>query len=203
MLSPLKLLSFLYLLSLTSAFSSTTPSSSSSPPPPTVYTATIHHLLPSSNPPLPLASLSYHPAYPEQATLLSFTPPPPPLRAAPNSEANSTELTRVAVAIGDSEEEARYRTTLTSLASFHPPYKGRFRLAVTRSGEVLGVSWHATATTTTIGAAGAGNRGRKGQFDLLVEKQGPRPVLEKFIVKGQPTVNEEGEDVVEKTLFQK
>lgn len=118
----------------------------------------------------------------------------------------------MAIAIGDSEE-ARYRTTLTSLVSFHLPYKGRFRLVVTRSGEVLGVSWHATATTTKIGAAGdiptttagAGNNRnrRKGEFDLLVEKQGPKPVLEKFIVKGQPTVNEEGEEVVEKTLFQR
>lgn len=188
MLSSRKLLPFLYLLSLTSA--------SSSPPPPTAYTATIHHLLPSSKTPLPLASLSYNPAYPEQATLLSLTPPRAP------TSANSTELTRVAIAI---DSEPRYRTTLTSLASFHPPYKGRFRLIVTRSGEVLGVSWH--ATVTTIGAAGdsstAGNRGTKGEFDLLVEKQGPRPVLEKFLVKGQPTVNEEGEEVVEKTLFQR
>lgn len=111
------------------------------------------------------------------------------------------------------EEEGRYRTTLTSLASFYPPYKGRFRLVVTRSGEVLGVSWHATVATTTktiIGAAGdisttttTTSAGRKGEFDLLVEKQGPRPVVEKFIVKGQPTVNEEGEEVVEKTLFQR
>lgn len=69
---------------------------------------------------------------------------------------------------------------------------------------MLGVSWH--ATVTTIGAGDiptAGNRGRKGEFDLLVEKQGPRPVLEKFVVKGQPKVNEEGEEVVEKTLFQR
>lgn len=28
-------------------------------------------------------------------------------------------------------------------------------------------------------------------------------MLEKFIVKGQPTVNEEGEEVVKKTFFQK
>lgn len=84
---------------------------------------------------------------------------------------------------------------------------------------MLGGSWHAAATanaaavTTTIGgsvagdnSATAGNKGRgsnKGDFDLLVEKQGPRPVLEKFVVKGQPTVNEEGEEVVEKTLFQR
>lgn len=82
---------------------------------------------------------------------------------------------------------------------------------------MLGVSWHATTTTTTTigaaaggdipttaGAAGNNNRNRrKGEFDLLVEKQGPKPVLEKFIVKGQPTVNEEGEEVVEKTLFQR
>jgi len=186
MLSSLNLLPFLYLLSLTSASSS---------PPPTAYTATVHHLLPSSKAPLPLASLSYNPAYPEQATLLSFTPPRAP------TSANSTELTRVAVAI---DSEPRYRTTLTSLASFHPPYKGRFRLIVTRSGEVLGVSWHATVTTTGAGdISTAGNRGTKGEFDLLVEKQGPRPVLEKFVVKGQPTVNEEGEEVVEKTLFQR
>lgn len=76
---------------------------------------------------------------------------------------------------------------------------------VTRGGEVLGGSWHATMTTIGAGDDGAtaGNGERKGEFDLLVEKQGPRPVLERFIVKGQPTVNEEGEEVVEKTLFQK
>lgn len=70
---------------------------------------------------------------------------------------------------------------------------------------MLGASWHAAVTTIRAGddSATVGNRGRKGEFDLLVEKQGPRPVLEKFIVKGQPTVNEEGEEVVEKTLFQK
>lgn len=28
-------------------------------------------------------------------------------------------------------------------------------------------------------------------------------MLEKFILKGQPTVNEEGEEVVKKTFFQK
>lgn len=77
-------------------------------------------------------------------------------------------------------------------------------MVVTRSGEVLGGSWHAAVTTIGAGdSATAGNRRTKGEFDLLVEKQGPRPVLEKFIVKGQPTVNEEGEEVVEKTLFQK
>lgn len=69
---------------------------------------------------------------------------------------------------------------------------------------MLGVSWHAAVTTIGAGdIATVGNRGRKGEFDLLVEKQGPRPILEKFVVKGQPTVNEEGEEVVEKTLFQK
>lgn len=69
---------------------------------------------------------------------------------------------------------------------------------------MLGGSWHAAVTTIGAGdSATAGNRRTKGEFDLLVEKQGPRPVLEKFIVKGQPTVNEEGEEVVEKTLFQK
>lgn len=77
-------------------------------------------------------------------------------------------------------------------------------MLVTRSGEVLGVSWHATVTTIGAGdSATAGIRGRKGEFDLLVEKQGPRPVLEKSVVKGQLIVNEEGEEVVEKTLFQK
>lgn len=69
---------------------------------------------------------------------------------------------------------------------------------------MLGVSWRATVTTTGAGdISTAGNKGTKGEFDLLVEKQGPRPVLEKFVVKGQPTVNEEGEEVVEKTLFQR
>lgn len=69
---------------------------------------------------------------------------------------------------------------------------------------MLGASWHAAVNTIVDGdSATAGNRGRKGEFDLLVERQGPRPVLEKFVVKGQPTVNEEGEEVVEKTLFQR
>lgn len=125
-------------------------------------------------------------------------------------------------AIEEEESESRYRTTLTSLASFHHPYKGRFRLVVTKNGQVLGASWHAAAhavttigggdsssssssSSATVAGVGGSKRGRKGEFDLLVERQGPRPVLEKFIIKGQPTVtvNEEGEEVVEKTLFQR
>ncbi len=59
----------------------------------------------------------------------------------------------MAVAI---DSESRYRTTLTSLASFHPPYQGQFRLVVTRNGQVLGRSWHAAVAKKGLRAIGEG-----------------------------------------------
>ncbi len=50
----------------------------------------------------------------------------------------------------------------------------------------------------------------KGEFELLVVKEGPKVVLERVLRKGAKGVGaagqqkgEEGEEVVEKTLFQK
>ncbi len=69
---------------------------------------------------------------------------------------------------------------------------------------MLGASWHAAALgwVPGDGASIAGNRGR-GDFDLLIEKEGPKPLLERIVVKGQPLVGEDGEEVEEKTLLQK
>lgn len=65
---------------------------------------------------------------------------------------------------------------------------------VHRDGRVLGVGWRVGAR------AGAG----EGEFDLLVEKEGARPVVERISVKGAGVVlGEDGEEVVEKTMLQK
>lgn len=191
-------------ISLLLLFSSSPHSVLASSPP--TYTTTIHHFPPSSPTPLPLATLSFNPLHPNLSKLLTFTPPSA-------SASNSTELTRIAVILPSSDPSAapRYRTTLTSLASFHAPYKGRLSLVVTRSGHVLGASWRAgLATAPSNGEQQAiktesGNG--KGDFDLLVEKEGPRPLLEKVTVKGSSggrvVVGEDGEEVEEKTLLQK
>ncbi|MCJ1263018.1 hypothetical protein MMC22_002888 [Lobaria immixta] len=176
----------------------------SSPPP---YTTTIHHFPPSSPTPLPLATLSFNPLEPNLSKLLSFSPPSAPVP-------NSTELTRIAVVLPSSDPSAapRYRTTLTALASFHAPYKGRLRLVVTRSGDVLGASWQASLATApssgeqkAVKATESGNG--KGDFDLLVEKEGPRPFFEQITSKGpnggRVVVGEDGEQLEEKTLLQK
>lgn len=175
---------------------------------PPTYTTTIHHFPPTSPTPLPLATLSFNPLYPNLSKLLSFSPP-----SAPAS--NSTELTRIVVVVpsSDPSDAPRYRTTLTSLASFHAPYKGRLKLVVTRSGDVLGASWRA-ALATGPSASGEGKPAKanesgngKGDFDLLVEKEGPRPLFEKVVPKGPSgkpvVVGEDGEEVEEKTLLQK
>ncbi|MCJ1467025.1 hypothetical protein MMC07_005647 [Pseudocyphellaria aurata] len=184
-------------------FSSLNPVVASAPP---SYTTTIHHFPPSSPTPIPLATLSFSPLDQSLSKLLAFTPPSAPA-------ANSTELIRIAVVLPSSDPSAapRYRTTSTSLASFHPSYKGRLRLVVSRNGDVLGASWRAGLATTVEGqkvlTANEKEGNVKGDFDLLVEKEGPKPFFEKFPAKGasgnRVVVGEDGEEVEEKTLLQK
>lgn len=83
---------------------------------------------------------------------------------------------------------------------------------VNRSGDVLGASWRAGLSTASLSGeqklvkAKESGKG-KGDFDLLVEREGPRPFFEKIAVKGSSggrvVVGEDGEEVEEKTLLQK
>lgn len=77
---------------------------------------------------------------------------------------------------------------------------------------MLGASWQAGLATApssaeqkAVKATESGNG--KGDFDLLVEKEGPRPLFEQIISKGpnggRVVVGEDGEQVEEKTLLQK
>lgn len=199
---PLLLLSSLSLLPLLSF--------ATSPP---LSTATVYHFPPSTTTatPLPLATLAYHPLHPELSTILSFTPPP-------CSNSSSKDLVRVGILLQSSSEaiEPRYRISLTSLASLHAPFEGRFCLAVGRDGEVLGASWHAGLVVGGGGGEGKkkkkknnsnGGKSRNGEFELLVAKEGPKVVLERGVgkvgVRKGDGRGEEGEDVVEKTFFQK
>lgn len=109
------------------------------------------------------------------------------------------------------EEEPRYRISLTSLAGLHAPFQGRFTLAVGREGEVLGVNWHAWIIEGGVGTKSKKNNGKKsgghGEFELLVAKEGPRPVLAQGGGKGKAATGrgrgEDGEQEVEKSFFQK
>lgn len=195
------------LLSLLPLLSATTP-------PPPLFTATVFHFPPStSTTPLPLATLAYHPLHPELSTILSFTPPP-------CSNSSSKALARIGIILppssSDVATEPRYRISLTSLASLHAPFQGRFSLAVGRDGEALGASWHAGLV---VGGSEEGVKkkqkkkkngleDRNGEFELLVAKEGPNVMLDRSVGKtgrgaGVGTKDEEGEEVVEKTLFQR
>lgn len=76
---------------------------------------------------------------------------------------------------------------------------------------MLGASWRAGLATTGEGQkllkANENGGNAKGDFDLLVQQQGPKPFFEKFPAKGasgnQVVVGEDGEEVEEKTLLQK
>jgi hypothetical protein len=184
---------------------------SATTPPPPLSTATVYHLPPSTSTPtpLPLATLAYHPKHPDLSTILSYTPPP-------CSNSSSKALARIAIILptSDPSAEPRYRISLTSLASLHPPFHGRFQLTVGRDGEVLGASWHAgfvVGDTKTKKKKIEGD-GPKGEFELLVAKEGPKVVLDRAVRKGglgakgagaAGQQGEEGEEVVEKTLLQK
>lgn len=77
---------------------------------------------------------------------------------------------------------------------------------------MLGASWQAGLATAPSSreqrAVKATERvNGKGDFDLLVETEGPRPLFEKIASKGpsggRVVVGEDGEEVEEKTLLQK
>lgn len=76
---------------------------------------------------------------------------------------------------------------------------------------MLGASWRAGLATAPSNkeqkAMKTESGNGKGDFDLLVEKEGSRPLLEKITVKGpsggRVVVGEDGEEVEEKTLLQK
>lgn len=76
---------------------------------------------------------------------------------------------------------------------------------------MLGASWRAgLATAPSSGehkAVKPNESNGEGDFDLLVEKEGPKPFVESIALKGtggaRVVVGEDGEQVEEKTLFQK
>lgn len=76
---------------------------------------------------------------------------------------------------------------------------------------MLGASWRAgLATSLSSGehkAVKPDESNGEGDFDLLVEKEGPKPFVESIALKGtggaRVIVGEDGEQVEEKTLFQK
>ncbi|KAL9128351.1 MAG: hypothetical protein Q9217_002955 [Psora testacea] len=213
---------FSFALFLASSSLTAADTTESSPP---LYTSHLYSLPPSPNPSpydaQPLATLTYNPQYPHLSRLESFTPPP-----------NTTDLTSILVFPpsdnNESESEGKgekYISSSTATRGFHAPYKGRFSLHVSLTGQVLGVSYPSfepSAAITTTSKNGKGNKGAKnkddnarGEFDLVLQKNAPGVFLEKANSKaaaaggrsqGAGVKIEDGggeETEGEKTFFQK
>ncbi|KAL9611144.1 MAG: hypothetical protein Q9167_004197 [Letrouitia subvulpina] len=211
---------------------------SSSPTDPPIYTTHLHHLSPK---PAPLATLSFSPQFPHLSRLLSFTPPPNStsnpdaitsvgICFSPHPPSDSSEKSNPNTpAHNHNHPSSRCRTTATATRGFYPPAKGRFRLMVDAEGQVLGASWHSWVPTEKAKAAAHTEtqaqaklkgvkegeeryeEGGKGDFDLVLVKDAPRPHAGdgaaggKGRTQGIAREGEEGEEeeVVERTFLQK
>lgn len=172
----------------------------------TVHTQTIYHLPASSSIFSPLAKLSFNVSEPERSKVESFTPPA-------RSKSQATEdITSIGVilsrpvpkVLSASDPDLKYRTTLTSLASLNPPYRGRFTVTVTETGDVQSASWSAVAKNANFDG--------HGEFDLKIIREGPKPIIEAAPLpksgrtgaqQGQGQSTGEEEEEVEKTFLQK
>ncbi|KAL8982960.1 MAG: hypothetical protein Q9205_002661 [Flavoplaca limonia] len=184
----------------------------STSPPPQLQTVTIHSLpsTPSlSSPAKPLATLTFSPQHPHLSKISNFVPP----RA---SSTDQEEIIQVGICYSGSND---CRTTATLIQNFHPPYKGRFRVVVSKEGKVLSVSWRAwlpspsPSTRTTKDDEKKYQEGGRGDFDLVIQSQAPGVWVDKPVVKGRGKAGggkaEEGkkegeeEEVDERSFLQK
>ncbi|KAL8790553.1 MAG: hypothetical protein Q9195_006297 [Heterodermia aff. obscurata] len=164
---------------------------------PDLHTSTIYHHPFSASTPTPLATIAYNPLHPHLSTIESFKPPKP--------SKTDDGTTRIAVALG---EKASYRSTLVDLKSLREG-RGRFRISVSEEGALIGVGWHPTPSVPV--KEKEKKVGGKGEFDMLVMREGPRAMVDKTLpaAKGKKKAEtagesgEEGEEEVEKTFLQK
>ena len=167
---------------------------------------TVYHLPQGSTNFLPLAKVSYNVSRPESSKIENFTP------AKASKSQSAEDATTVGVILSSplpkslsaEDPNLRYRTTLTSSKTLHAPYKGRFAITVTRSGDLRSAAWSAVPKDATFDG--------QGDFDLKIIEEGPKPVYEAAgpIKGGKPNTQQtqgtgagEEEEVPEKTFLQK
>ena len=172
-----------------------------------LQTETVYYLPPSSSTFSSLAKLSFNISKPELSKVDYFTPP---IRSKTQSKEDVTTvgviLSRpIPKSLSANDPNLKYRTTLTSLASLHPPYRGRFALTVTEQGDVQSASWSAIAKDADFDG--------QGDFDMKIIREGPRPIMEVTppptksgragAQQGQSQGAGEEEEAMEKTFLQK
>ena len=176
--------------------------------PQSLHTSTIYHHPFSASTPTPLATIAFNPQHPHLSTIESFK--------APKASKNDQDSTRIAVDVSrPSGEKSRYRTTLVDFRSLKEG-RGRFRVSVTEEGELVGVAWHPTISVPTKEGKEAMKKvGGKGEFDMMIMREGPRAMVDRTLptakgkkksegIKGEGTGPDgEGEEEVEKTFLQK
>ena len=137
-----------------------------------IHRVTIYHVGQSSTAFVPLAKLSFNVSQPEVNKIESFTSP-----TASKSQSRD-EVASIGVilsnpipkSLSSSDPTLQYRTTLTSLASLQPPYRGRFTITVTEEGAVRSASWSAIPKSADFAG--------QGDFDTEIIREGPRPIIE-------------------------
>lgn len=93
--------------------------------------------------------------------------------------------------------------------------EGKFKIVVTEAGDIVGGSWRGMIGGSSGGEKEVGKQGKKdssgkGDFEMVVQREGVRAVIEKAAsgqktkkVEGQVQAEGEEEVVEEKTLLQK
>ena len=171
--------------------------------PPILYTATVHQLPPSPTASSkPLATLIYHPLYPELSKVQSFAPP--------KNTTDPLATTQVAIYFPNNDPTSdRFRSSATATNGFYAPYKGRLRILVDpEDGTVLSASWRAWRPKDDGQQAN-----RLGDFEIMTRKQAPPVVFDISTKEKSSAAQNRGqgaqqgaegeEEVVEKTFFQK
>ncbi|KAL8674078.1 MAG: hypothetical protein Q9168_001513 [Polycauliona sp. 1 TL-2023] len=202
---------FILPLNLVLALLSTLSTTISASPPAPLQSVTIHSLpsTPSlSSPGKPLATLNFSPQHPHLSKISNFAPPR-------LSSAKNDDLIQVGICYDGTKD---CRTTATLAKSFHPPYKGRFRIVVTKQGEILSVSWRPWLPNPSSSVKDDEKRyqeGGRGDFDVVVQSQAPGIWVDKPVTKGRAKAaageaqegkgkeGEEDEEVEEKSFLQK
>ncbi|KAI4283360.1 MAG: hypothetical protein L6R38_002210 [Xanthoria sp. 2 TBL-2021] len=177
-------------------------------------TATIHSLpsTPSlSSPAKPLATLTFSPQHPHLSKISSYAPPR-------LSSGDEEKLVQVGICYDGTND---CRTTAALAKSFHPPYKGRFRVVLTKDGEVLSVSWRSWMPSSSSSGTAVKDDGKRyqeggrGDFDVVVQSQAPGVWVDKPVTKGKGKAaggkteegkgkeGEEEEEVDERSFLQK
>ena len=119
-----------------------------------------------------------------------------------------SDLTQVISYLPNGKE---WRSSVTATVGFHAPARGRFRLVVSKEGEVLGASWKSWLPRDGNAAESSERKDRRkerGEFDLVMQKRPAGVVFDKPKTNARPAgagAGVEGgeEEVVEKTMFQK